>query len=336
MTPGFIKIEEIVTDTCHAIGDYLERNKMKFLRIAKRVYNDDLKMGSIRKPVRQFFNIDKSKNTIQMPCDFHRLSSVSYMDNLGQFHPLYRNERLHDDIVDIAAVKDCGCKCGGKLCNTIKNYESIVQDVQAELPSGQMQTFRTEYYKGVDGNGVLYEVRKFPQAVFNNGGWTDTVLTTEKRELCQLETENGCVKDCKENLEKVCGEYDYIENTTAKIISPATPAVAEIQLVELGDVGDVTTITITDTELGEIEIGTVTVEEGDTLSSFLDKLLGLFPAFGYTATQVFDTIKISTPSTGPLMNNNTISVTVTPAEGDFLLIDDDDFLLIDDDNKLEL
>jgi len=204
---AFVTIEEIVEDACHAMDDYLLRNKMKFLRLAKRVYNDELKLGSVRAAVRQFFEIDKSTNTVKMPCDFHRLSGVYWQDKSGQFHPLFRNDKLHDDIVDIKAANNCACDCGGKLCNAIKSYESIIEEISDEMPNGDPVVFKCERRKGIDGNGVFYEVVQYPIRVYEDGVWTDTVLKTEKRELCELELQGGCVTDCDANVEKVysCG-----------------------------------------------------------------------------------------------------------------------------------
>ncbi len=204
-TSAFCTLEEIVEDACFSMDDFLLRNKMKFLRIGKRVYNDDLKLSAVKIPKRQFFYINKTNNTIQMPCDFHHLSGVSWMDKSGQFHPLYRNEKLNDDIVDIKAKKDCACSCGGTLCNLIKSYESIVEEVEFDTPNGGTETFSCMTIKGVDGNGWYYETIQYPIAVYEDGVWVSNELKTEKRDLCKLEydAETGCVLDCPENEEAV-------------------------------------------------------------------------------------------------------------------------------------
>lgn len=223
---AFITIDEIVEDACHAMDDYLLRNKMKFLRFAKRVYNDDLKLGSVRAAVRQFFEIDKRTNTIKMPCDFHRLSGVYWKDRNGRFHPMYRNDRLNDDIVDIKAKKDCACDCGGKLCNAIKSYESIVEEIEETMPDDSTQTFRCETRKGVDGNGWYYEVVQYPIRIFEDGVWVNTEVKTEKRDLCQLEMEGECVVDCDANVEAVygcsCSDGNTIVSCPAKMDSYMT------------------------------------------------------------------------------------------------------------------
>ena len=217
---AFVTIEEVVEDACHAMDDYLLRNKMKFLKLAKRVYNDDLKLGSVREPVRKYFNIDKRTNTIQMPCDFHRLSGVAWKDEYGVLHPLYRNDRLNDDIVDIKAKKDCACDCGGQLCNLIKGYESTEEDITVDTPQGGTETFTCKTMKGYDGNGWYYEVVQYPIAVHENGVWTGNELKTEKRELCKLEydQETGCVSDCAANVEAVasCGcNVEFVRLTSS-------------------------------------------------------------------------------------------------------------------------
>jgi hypothetical protein len=216
---GFISLEEVVEDACHAMDDYLLRNKMKFLRIGKRVWNDDLKLNSVKIPVRQFFQIDKRTNSIKMPCDFHHLSGVAWQDRNGQFHPMFRNDRLNDDIVDIKAKKDCACDCGGQLCNLIKSYESISEEVTVSTPQGGEETFTTMTIKGIDGNGWYYENKQFPIRIFEDGVWVQNELKTEKRELCKLELENGCPTDCEANIEAVtsCGCRTELVRITSKL-----------------------------------------------------------------------------------------------------------------------
>lgn len=222
-TSAFCTLDEIVEDACFSMDDFLLRNKMKFLRLGKRVYNDDLKLSAVKIPKRQFFYINKTNNTIQMPCDFAHLSGVSWQDKNGQFHPMFRNETLNDDIVDIKAKKDCACDCGGTLCNLIKSYESISEEVEFATPNGGTETFTCMTIKGVDGNGWYYETVQYPSAVYEDGIWVSNELKTEKRDLCKLEydAETGCVSDCTENVEAVtsCGCRTEIVHVTSKMDS---------------------------------------------------------------------------------------------------------------------
>jgi len=173
---AFVTIEEVVEDACHAMDDYLLRNKMKFLKLAKRVYNDDLKINGIREPVRQFFHINKHTNSIKMPCEFQHLSGVSWQDRSGRFHPMFRNDKLNDDIVDIKAKKDCACSCGGQLCNLIKGYESTIEEVEVETPDDSTETFTVRTMKGFDGNGWYYETVQYPMRVYEDGVWVRNEL----------------------------------------------------------------------------------------------------------------------------------------------------------------
>ena len=216
---GFVSLVEVVEDACFAMDDYLLRNKLKFLRLGKRVWNDDLNLNSVKMPVRQFFNIDKTTNTIKMPCDYHRLSGVSWQDKNGQFHPMYRNDKLTDDIVDIKSKNNCLCDCGGTLCNLIKSYESISEQVTVSTPNGGEESFTTYFIKGIDDNGWYYETKQYPQRVYVGGQWTSNELVTEKRELCKLELEDGCPTDCEANVESVtsCGCRTELVRITSKL-----------------------------------------------------------------------------------------------------------------------
>lgn len=204
----FIPIEEVVEDACHSIGDYLMRKKMRFLRFAKRIYNDDLNLGVIKDVRREFMYINRRTNTIDMPSESIKLSAISYMDECGVEWPLYRNPTLNDDIVDIKADKNCACSCGNELCNMIKGYESKIETITDSMPNGDPVTFKAYSIKGYDDNGSFYETKQYALRKYTNGVWTDTVLETEKTELCKLELDqNGCVVDCEENFQKVasCG-----------------------------------------------------------------------------------------------------------------------------------
>lgn len=200
----FIPIDDVIKSANLFEGDILQRNKMRYHALAKQVWYD-LNMQTIKIAVRLNMGINKRTNTIDLPKDCVELASVSVIDPCtGIIYPVFRNDRLHDDIVDIGASKNCECGCKNQLCNLIKGYESITLDIDAELPNGDMQTFHCTTRKSVDTNGFYYEEKQFPIRRYTNGIWTSTEVATESIELCKLDVDdNGCVIDCEENFTKV-------------------------------------------------------------------------------------------------------------------------------------
>jgi len=90
----------------------------------------------------------------------------------------------------------------------IKGYESIITEVEAEMPDSSIQTFTCTSRKYYDTDGTYYEQTQAPQREYESGEWVDTVLATTDTELCKLElTDTGCVRECDENYRLVnsCG-----------------------------------------------------------------------------------------------------------------------------------
>lgn len=208
----FDPIEDVIDSLCLRSGDILRRNKGLYLDVAGDVFNDMnedvLHIASrVKIPVRKEFKINKRTNSIDLPCTFLRLSSVNVIDECGVMYPVYRNMRLHDDIVDLSAKKDCACEfnCGGRLCNIIKGYEAVQQTLTDTMPDGTPVSFNAVNRKSVDKNGFLWEECQFIERVFTNGVWTNTVLKTELKKLCACEVDNnGCVCDTEKNLDLLC------------------------------------------------------------------------------------------------------------------------------------
>lgn len=202
----YLNVEEAVKLIMLGNLDLEQRAKGRFLKWSKYVY-EDMKLNVLRQPIRQRFQIDKRTNSIQLPCPFTQVSSVNVRDRYGVFYPVWQNERLSDDIADVAANKDCSCeyKCGYKLCNTIKGYEAVVSTKEDKMPNGDDVSFTCVDRKSVDRSGNFYEQLQYPQRVYESGVWTDTVLYTENRQLCRVEVDhNGCVTDCQHNEDTLC------------------------------------------------------------------------------------------------------------------------------------
>lgn len=203
--PKFIHINEVIKLPMLGDQDYLFRSKGRLLSWSKFVYQD-MDLSVMKVAVREEFQINKRTNSIQLPKNTLQLSSVNIRHN-GVYWPVYRNEKISDDIVEIGASKDCACehKCGYKLCNTIKGYEAVTSTKSDFLPDGTPISF-TCIDRKVTDKGFLLEVTQKPLRVYVSGVWTDTVLDTEEKFLCSVEVDdNGCVCDTEENINAVCG-----------------------------------------------------------------------------------------------------------------------------------
>lgn len=214
----FFKVEEAVDIRLLSNEDYQKRDRMRLLKWAKFVWQD-MNLTTVKKTVRKKFEINKKTNTIDMPCSFLQLSSVSVIDKCGIEYPVFRNERLHDDIVDVSAAKDCACEynCGNELCSLIKGYEAVVTTKEDKNPDGSDVSFECIDRKCIDNQGFFYEQLQYPKRIYEDGVWTETILFTEDRKLCKVEVdENGCCCDTEENVNAVCTACG-IENVNSNL-----------------------------------------------------------------------------------------------------------------------
>lgn len=195
--------------------DYLQRGKGRMLKWSKYVY-DDLNLQVIKKAVRQEFYINRRTRTVDLPCNENDLCSVSVVDRNGVIWPCFLNDRIHNDLVQIPADKDCNCEwhCGYQLCNLIKGYEAVTEVKTDTLPDGTPVSFTCINRRAVDRNGFLYIENQYPIHVFTNGVWTDTVLQTDHIKKCKLEcNDKGCVCDSEANVNAVCESCGINPNT---------------------------------------------------------------------------------------------------------------------------
>lgn len=207
----FYSSYEIADSLCLRSNDILRRKKGVYLECSSDVWDDlnegVLKMATrIKEPLRRGVKINKRTNSLDLPCNIKRLCSVDVRDDWGNFYPIYRNQSITDDIVDVGNGDDCSCEhnCNYKLCNTIKGYEAIQTVKHDSLPDGTPISFNCVERKYADV-GVVYYEHQYPLRVYMSGVWTDTILHTETTKLCECETdENGCICDTHNNIETVC------------------------------------------------------------------------------------------------------------------------------------
>lgn len=202
----YLNVGEAIDLVLLGNDDLLRRNRMRYLKWSKYIH-EDLKLNVLKQPKRETFHIDKRTNSITLPCPFTQVSSINVRDHFGNFYPVWRNERLADDIPDIGSVKDCSCeyKCGYNLCNTVKGYEAVVTIETDKMPNGSDVSFTCVNRKAVDKSGNFYEQLQYPQRVYESGVWVNTILYTENRQLCKVEVDqNGCVCDTEHNVDTLC------------------------------------------------------------------------------------------------------------------------------------
>jgi len=202
----FIPVQTAVKYALLGNQDIQQRAKGRYLTWAKPVW-EDMELSTVKVAKRELLYINKRTNTVQLPSDCLQLCTVNVIDRKGVIHPVYKNDKLHDDIISVEAEKDCACefKCGYQLCSTIKGYEAIRVIKSDFLPNGSPISFTCIERKAIDAQGFLYEEKQFPERIYISGVWTNTVLSTVQNKLCAVEVDrNGCICDTNENIEKVC------------------------------------------------------------------------------------------------------------------------------------
>lgn len=208
----FDPVLEVIDSLCLRSGDIARRKKGLYMDVASDVWNDlnesTLRIAKrLKIPVRKEFQINKKTNSLDLPCNTLRLSSVNVVDECGIIYPIYRNLRLHDDIVEVPPEKNCACehKCGYQLCNTVKGYVAV-QSVQSDtLPDNTPISFNCINRLVVDKNGVIYQENQYPKRIYTDGVWTDTILYTESTKMCECEVDhNGCLCDTEQNINNAC------------------------------------------------------------------------------------------------------------------------------------
>lgn len=208
----FDPVLEVIDSLCLRSGDIARRKKGLYMDVTNDVWNDlnetTLRIAKRMKiPVRKDFQLNKRTNSIEIPCNSNRVSSVNVVDECGIIHPVYRNLSIHDDIVEVPAEKNCACehKCGYKLCNTVKGYVAV-QSVKSDiLPNSSPVDFNCVDRLVVDKNGVIYKETQYPKRIYTDGVWTNTILFTESTKMCECEVDhNGCLCDTEHNVNVAC------------------------------------------------------------------------------------------------------------------------------------
>ncbi len=227
----FYSIQQLADQATFLVKDYQQLSRMRFNKLLTEFVLPDLNINVIKDVKRQFLYVNKRLNSIEIPCDCLRINSVSWVDHCGRPYPLFLNQQLQEDIVDIGAKKDCACTCGGDLCNMITGYESVITTVDAEMPDGSTVTFTCTNRKWYDPSGTYYEQTQAPERVYESGEWVNTEVVTTDTELCQLEVSaTGCITDCEANYRAVasCG-CSWYGNKDCRTTIPASTSLAKVK-----------------------------------------------------------------------------------------------------------
>lgn len=220
----FIPIEQALKVAMLGNSDLQQRAKGRYLTWSKYVW-EDLNLQSAKIAKREFIQINKRTNSLQMPCDFMQLCSVNVVCN-GVIYPVFFNDNLKgSDMVEVAAAKDCACeyKCGYQLCNTIKGYEAIQSTKTDKNPDGSTVSFKCVDRISVQMDGFVIRETQVPTRVYMSGVWTETILQTITEKLCSVDLdEKGCLCDTEKNINNVCnaccGDTEFIPTGgTAKL-----------------------------------------------------------------------------------------------------------------------
>lgn len=212
--PLFEHIDSVTDSLCLRSGDILRRNKGIYLDCASDVWND-LNLTTVKMTKRELFQVNRRTHTIDLPSNNLGVFEVDVMDHKGAIWPMFLNDSLHKDIPQVSAAKNCACEnqCGYSLCNLVKGYQAIITTQSDFLPNGNPISFTCIERKSVDKNGFLYIEKQYPERVYTDGIWTNTILQTESKKICSVEVDrNGCICDTEQNEVSLCNAFGLPTN----------------------------------------------------------------------------------------------------------------------------
>jgi hypothetical protein len=195
-------------------GDFSASRRLQYVEVSKEVY-ESLNLSVIKDIKRVLIKLDGHLPVLPLPDDFFDFATLDYVDRHGKFMPLAFNDNLKEDVVDVSLDPNCGCECGctNQLCQAAKNYETITEQVQMEMPDTTIQTFTKYIRKYLNKDGSFFQEVSEPVKVYDNGTWTTTRMETSQAFICKLEVkECGCLKESEHNkkhLEEHCCGLNY-------------------------------------------------------------------------------------------------------------------------------
>lgn len=204
-SPRFMTIAEIVKGVIRREKDLAGTNYLLYESIAKDLWKE-LNLAACRLTERRFVQVDKRTNSITLPNNYLKLSSICEVDSCGKQVPLIINTNLTSDIIDVANVADCGCDCGceSELCSCVKNYELIQEDVSVVMPDNTTQVFTGTLRKKINIDGSYVTEKIWPTKKYDNGVYTAVVMESTEEFLCKVDLlPCGCVKPTPENEDKI-------------------------------------------------------------------------------------------------------------------------------------
>lgn len=210
-TGRFSTVAKAIASIMSREGDVSLAMRLRYTEVAKEVY-EDLNLSVIKDIKRVVLNIHEHLPVLPVPLDYYDFVSLDYLDRHGVPRPMVFNDKLKDDVIDISLDHDCGCECGctSGACCAVKNYETIQEQVEMDMPNSTVQTFTKYTRKNINPDGSYFQEVTEPVRVYDNNVWTDTLLKTVSSFICKLDVkECGCLLDTEHNRtqlqENCCG-----------------------------------------------------------------------------------------------------------------------------------
>lgn len=194
-------LQEVVREYMIQQGNHRRNHEVEYMVNSYRVWLD-LFRTTIWTMQYKVLEVDKTTNTIVLPCNMERVFGISIVDECGRMRPIGYNPNMNTLQVR-CHNKTCSCTtCNGEdtLCDAIDSISYRTEDVVLEG-----ETYQKKIWNKKSGCNLV-EVMEVPAV---DG---DTVsYITQERVVCALDVDtNGCIKPTLANRELIethCGCY---------------------------------------------------------------------------------------------------------------------------------
>lgn len=196
-------LEEVVREYMIQQGNHRRNHEVEYMVTAYEVWLE-LFRTTIWTMQYRILDIDKSTNTIEIPCNIERVFGISVMDECGDMRPIGYDPNMNTMTISCHS-KTCSCNsCNGEgtLCDAI---DSISFRTETVLINDE------PYEKKIWNKKVgcsLVEVTETP-AWEADGDAGEVVYVTQEKVVCEFEVNTaGCITATEANrtlIEQHCG-----------------------------------------------------------------------------------------------------------------------------------